>query len=312
MLPHLTDADILAARPPKNAVDPRRPYAFFVEPERTAAGRVEDVATIFLTNRECPYRCLMCDLWQNTTDTPVTPEEIVEQIDDALARLPPAQHVKLYNSGNFFDAKAIPRAALPQIATRVRGFQTVIVENHPRFCTDACVEFRDLLGTRLEVAIGLETIHPEVLRALNKKMGLDEFETAVRFLTRHSIAVRAFILLKPPFLTEAEGIEWAVRSMQFAFDLGVSVCSIVPTRAGNGVMEQLQARGEFSPPRLASMEAALEAGIELGAGRVFIDLWDAERFYDCPRCGPARRDRLQRMNLEQTIHHPIACQCANV
>ncbi|HMC65711.1 MAG TPA: hypothetical protein VKI65_12295, partial [Gemmataceae bacterium] len=62
------DARIVALRPPKNAVDPSRPYAFLVEPERTREGTVEDTAAVFLTNRECPFRCLMCDLWKNTTD----------------------------------------------------------------------------------------------------------------------------------------------------------------------------------------------------------------------------------------------------
>ena len=60
------DAEILAARGPKNAVDPLVPWAFMPEPERTADGKIADVATIFLTGRECPLRCLMCDLWKNT------------------------------------------------------------------------------------------------------------------------------------------------------------------------------------------------------------------------------------------------------
>ena len=86
-----------------------------------AAGCVEDVATLFLTNRECPFRCLMCDLWRNTTDTRVPPGAIPQQIDYALARLPAARHIKLYNSGNFFDHQAIPPEDYAAIAERVRG-----------------------------------------------------------------------------------------------------------------------------------------------------------------------------------------------
>ena len=67
-LPHFSDAQILAARPAKQLVDPRRPYACLLEEEYSARGQLEQVATIFLTNRECPFRCLMCDLWRNTTD----------------------------------------------------------------------------------------------------------------------------------------------------------------------------------------------------------------------------------------------------
>lgn len=307
--PFFDDAAILAARPPKQPVDVWRPYAFLVEPEHTAAGHVEDVATLFLTNRECPFRCLMCDLWQHTTDATVPPGAIPAQIDYALERLPAAPHVKLYNSGNFFDRKAVPPGDHAAIVARVNGFETVIVENHPRLCGDAVLRFRDRLNGTLEVALGLETVHPDVLPRLNKRMTLEEYERAVRFLRREGIAVRTFILLRPPFLSESEGVEWALRSLAFAFDAGVQCGAIVPTRAGNGLMERLQDQGWFTPPSIASMEAVLEAGLKMGRGRVFVDLWDAERFYDCPQCGPSRRARLHRMNLTQQVQPPVRCSC---
>ena len=104
----MNDADILAARPPKQPLDPWRPYAYLVELERTASGRVEDVATVFLTNQECPFRCTMCDLWKYTLDERVPVGAIPAQIDHALEQLSSAKHLKLYNAGNFFDAQAIP------------------------------------------------------------------------------------------------------------------------------------------------------------------------------------------------------------
>ena len=308
--PYFKDEAILAARPPKRPVDPWRPAAFLVEPEHTAAGRVEDVATLFLTNRECPFRCLMCDLWQHTTDATVPPGAIPAQIDYALAQLPAGaevRHVKLYNSGNFFDRKAIPPEDHAAIAARVARFETVIVENHPKLCGDACLRFRDRLGGQLEVALGLETAHPDVLPRLNKQMTLDDYARAVRFLRREGIAVRTFILLRPPFLSEDEGREWAIRSLAFAFDAGVQCAAVVPTRAGNGLMEHLEAKGWFTPPSLASLEAVLEAGLKMGRGRVFADVWDAERFFDCPACGPARKARLHQMNLTQQRLPPLRC-----
>ncbi len=72
-LPMVTASEIVQARGPRNAVDQTRPYAFMVEEERSASGVVEPVATLFLTNRECPFRCLYCDLWKNTTEVSLTP-----------------------------------------------------------------------------------------------------------------------------------------------------------------------------------------------------------------------------------------------
>jgi radical SAM enzyme (TIGR01210 family) len=307
LLPRFTDAQVLAARGSKNPVDPRRPYAFLVEPECAASGQVEDVATLFLTNRACPFHCLMCDLWRNTTDKRVPAGSIPEQIDYALARLPAARHIKLYNSGNFFDHQAIPPEDHPAIAERVRGFDTVIVENHPRLCGDDVLRFRDQLDGQLEVALGLETVHEEVLVRLNKRMTLADYERAVTFLRRAEIQVRTFILLRPPFLTESEGAEWAIRSLQFAFDLGVQCCAVIPTRPGNGMLEQLMQAGWFASPGMESMEYVLEEGLRMQRGRVFMDLWDCERFYPCEQCGPLRRARLHEMNLTQRVLPRVEC-----
>ena len=94
---------IIDQRPARAQVDPDRPYAFLVEEECSAEREVVPVATIFLTNRECPWRCVMCDLWRNTLTETVPIGAIPRQIDYALAQLPSARQIKLYNSGSFFD-----------------------------------------------------------------------------------------------------------------------------------------------------------------------------------------------------------------
>ncbi|MFT5325906.1 MAG: radical SAM enzyme (TIGR01210 family) [Planctomycetaceae bacterium] len=309
-LSDISDLDILGARPARNSLEVDRPYEFLVEPERGAEGLIEEVATIFLTNRECTFRCLMCDLWKNTTVESVPVGAIPRQIDYALERLPNAQHVKLYNSGNFFDAKAIPKDDWPAIADRVRGFKSVIVENHPKLCGDGCFEFRDMLAAHdveLEIALGLETAHPDVLLRLNKQMTVDDFSQAATRLRSEGIRLRTFILLRPPFLTEEEGIEWAMRSIEFAFEAGVSCCSVVPTRAGNGIMEQLEADGLFASPQLASMEVVQERGIQLNVGRVFMDTWDAQKFATCSECAERRIQRIADMNLSQQVVPRTVC-----
>ena len=299
--------EILQARSAKNLVDPRRPYAYLVEDECTADGAVESVATIFLTNRECPFRCLMCDLWQNTTDETVPVGAIPEQIEFALSRLPPAKHIKLYNSGNFFDPRAIPPADYDTILSQVKSFDSVIVENHPRFCNDACLQFGRQVAGEFEVAIGLETMHPQVLPMLNKQMTTGDFTEAVAKLKRVGIHSRAFILLKPPSMNEIDGIVWAVRSAKFAFGFGVRCCSIIPTRGGNGIMERAAEKGVFEPPKLRSMELVLAELIRLGRGRVFMDLWDAGKFSECEHCCGDRIERMQQMNLQQVVIPEVAC-----
>ena len=309
-LPTLSDQQIVSLRPQRNSVDPVKPYAFMVEEECSASGELTKVATIFLTSSECVFRCSMCDLWKNTLEQPVESAAIGKQIRWALNELeidladPRRQGisaVKLYNNGNFFDNRAVPRNDWPEIAELVAGFESVIVENHPRLCQQNCLEFNSLLSGQLEIAMGLETVHPQVLQWLNKQMSLEDFQEATQRLISYGINVRAFVLLRPPFLTEHEGVHWAIKSMEFAFDCGVECCSLVPVRGGNGVLDQLQKQGEFTPPNLKSMEGALVAGLGMNRGRVFMDLWDVQQFVTCHRCSSDRQNRILQMNQTQTV-----------
>lgn len=300
-------ADVLAARPPRHSVSFEKPWAYFVEDERSAEGIIQPVATIFLTNRECAFHCLMCDLWKNTREESTPQGAVPEQLDFALARLPPANVIKLYNSGNFLDPRAVPIEDWPRIAERVAPFDRVIVENHPRLNLDRAPRFAECLSARLELAMGLETVHPEVLPRLNKQMTVHDFANACRDLRQHDIEIRAFILLRPPFLTEQEGIHWSLKSIAFAFDQGVTCCSVIATRGGNGIMERLAQQGDFSPPSLSSLERVLEHGIAMRRGRVFADTWEAEQLVSCAQCGPARIARIRQLNLQQTILPPVIC-----
>jgi len=303
------DQWILTKRARRNDLDPSKPFASIVEEEQSASGEIVSVATIFLTNRECPWHCLYCDLWKNTLTETNPVGSIPAQIDFALAQ-PAARdtrQIKLYNSGSFFDPGAIPIEDHPAIAERVAAFDRVIVECHPALINERAVQFRDLTGTSLEVAIGLETVHPRVLPMLNKRMSLELFSKAAEFLKQHKIALRVFVLVKPPFLDESEALEWANRSIDFALDCGASVVSLIPVRPGNGALDALAESGDFSPPALATLERALDYGIQQQRGRVFADLWDLEIFSKCPDCFQARESRLRMINRSQKLFCLPSC-----
>jgi hypothetical protein len=302
------DKWILERRAGRETLDPQKPYLFFVEPELSAAGEILPVATIFLTNRECPWRCVMCDLWRNTVTTTVPSGAIPAQIDFALSQLPPARVLKLYNSGSFFDSRAIPVEGHPAIAARANNFERLVVENHPALVGDDCLRFRDRLKCHFEIAMGLETVHPEVLPKLNKRMTLEQFSAAATFLRSHDIDVRVFVLVQPPFMPAEETVFWAQHSIDFAFDCGATVVTLIPTRGGNGAMEALAASGQFSAPRLETLEASLSYGLDLKRGRVFADLWDAETIPSCLACTTPRIGRLHQMNLSQINRAPVRCQ----
>jgi radical SAM enzyme (TIGR01210 family) len=284
------------------------------------------MATVLITGRECPWRCTMCDLWSYTTVSDTPPGAIPAQV--AAARLALRDEpitvtgMKLYNAGSFFDPRAVPEADYDGVADALTGLSRVIVESHPALVgprVDRLLAALDRhrgpgeLPAQLEVAMGLETAHTDALDRLNKRFTLECFAQAASALDNRGVALRVFLLISPPFIPLHEQDAWLLRSIDAAFSCGASVVSLVPTRPGNGAIDQLAASGWFRVPNLEDIERSfgLAIGHARGRGLVFVDVWDLERFTQCPHCVAARRDRLQAMNLEQVVLPQYACPAAD-
>jgi radical SAM enzyme (TIGR01210 family) len=315
------DRFVLERRGPRPAHDPWQHQGVIVEDERTAEGTPARAATVFLTGRECPWRCAMCDLWRFTTVADTPAGAIPTQVAAAMAAMDEEQRptvIKLYNAANFFDPRSVPVEDYDGIARLLARFSRVVVESHPSLIGSRVDHLRDALARHaerhehppaLEVAMGLETAHPQALDGLNKHFTLGGFEQAARTLLHRDVALRVFLLIAPPFVPAAEQDAWLLRSVDTAFDCGASVISLVPARPGNGAMEHFAAAGMFHQPDFDEVERsfALTLTHVAGRGRLFIDCWDLDRVASCASCLPARRERLQRMNLQQQILPAWCC-----
>jgi radical SAM enzyme (TIGR01210 family) len=318
------DRFVLERRGPRRRHDPWRYQDLVVEDERTAQGTVARVATVFLTGRECPWRCVMCDLWRFTIpdDTPIgaIPMQLAAA-HQALAPFPLVRHIKLYNAGSFFDPRAVPIADYGAVAAQLAGFERVVVECHPNLIGPRVDTFLDTLHAgsgpasppALEVAMGLETAHPDALARLHKRMTVEDFDRAAAELARRGAALRVFLLIAVPFVPPNDQVRWLMHSLDLALSSGATVVSLIPTRSGNGAVEALAKEGCFQQPTLADIEESFQAALvhAAGRGRVFIDLWDLERFARCPNCFHQRRARLHAMNLSQRPLDLVTCDHCN-
>ena len=307
------DHRIRSLRGPKPAVDPWKAHGALVETERRPAGRTEQALTIFLAGAECPFTCAFCDLWRWTIDGPTPPGALPKQIEDSLRSLdaPQPHRVKLYNASNFFDARAVPREDLPRIAELCASFGAVTVESHVNTIGPRVLEFAERSPGRLEVAVGLETVHPAAAGNLNKRLELGRFDHAARWLRDNGMDLRVFVLLGAPYVPPEESVEWTARSVEYAAAHGAAVVSIIPVRGGNGEMERLQSIGAFAPPTLTQLEAALDHCVAQPGTVVTADLWDAERLPACEHCRAARVERLGRMNVTGMPEPAVHCDlCA--
>jgi hypothetical protein len=300
---------VRSLREPRQPLDPWEPLGQFWEDERTPKGGTIPALTVFLTGAECPFTCVFCDLWRETLDGPTPLSALPAQLRSALAAAGPwsgKAALKLYNASNFFEPRAVPVADEEALLVLARPFARVTVECHPLLVGDRCLKFAQRLAGRLEVAMGLETVHPEALPRLNKGSTLDDFDRAAERLQQAGIGLRAFVLVAPPFVPPEEAVEWAYRSAVHAFEQGAERVALIPVRGGNGAMEALQKAGDFTPPRLDQLEEALERCLPLG-GIVTADLWDARPLASCPHCANARLARLERMNRSGRGEARVGC-----
>lgn len=310
MSPSDADRRIRSLRPPKLELDPYVAQRTLLEEERRPGGKREHTLTVFLSGAECPFTCSFCDLWQFTIDGPTPPGALTTQLANILGTLdkPFADRLKLYNASNFFDTRAVPPVDVVGIATLSQEFAGVTVESHANTIGPATLEFAERISpARLEVAIGLETIHPVAAAQLNKRLDLARFDSAARFLSDNGIDLRVFVLLGAPYVGVDESIEWTVRTVEYAVERGADVVSIIPVRGGNGELERLQALGHFTPPTLSQLEESLEQCLHFSDVVVTADVWDVERLAACEDCSSARIERLRRVSSSGNSEARIAC-----
>jgi radical SAM enzyme (TIGR01210 family) len=290
-------------------MDPHRAQGSLIEQERRPGERTETALTVFLTGAECPFTCSFCDLWRGTLDGTTPPGALTTQLQDVLGTVddPLPDRLKVYNASNFFDERAVPPEDLRGIANLAAPFAAVTVESHANTIGAKALSFARQIPGRLEVAIGLETIHPGAIAQLNKRLDLARFDRAARFLADNGMDLRVFVLLGVPYVPADESVAWTARTVKYAVERGASIVSIIPVRGGNGEMERLQGLGHFVPPTLPQLEEALDLCAPTTGTVVSADLWDVERLPGCDECRRERVERLQRLNATGEAQPRITC-----
>lgn len=292
-----------------------------VELERGPEGESIPSATVFLTGAECPFTCVFCDLWRYTIDGPTPAGALPAQLSAALERLPGllreagfdrCDQLKLYNASNFFDRRAVPEADLEPMASLAGGFRRVVVECHPRLVDERVRRFADQLSGRLEVAMGLETAHPEALSRLGKQLTLDQFDRAAERLRVDGVDLRVFVLVGVPFVPAAEQAKWVSESVRHAVRAGARSVALIPVRSGNGELERLQGLEEFEPPGLRLLEESLALSLQAAEGSVAVqvDPWDLGLVASgCESCRDARVAAIREMNRTGAPRWTVCGDC---
>jgi radical SAM enzyme (TIGR01210 family) len=257
--------------------DPRKFVASWSESDELDGLRTRAWVLILRTSGCSWARCTMCGYHGEAA--PASADDIVHQFTAALERRKEETVAKIYTSGSFFDDREVPAQARRHILGDLgKTFRRVVIESRPEHVSAAALKEARELCPGLEVAMGLESSSERVLAfSVRKGFTFKDFAQKARLAREHGARVRAYILLKPPFLTEREAMDDAVQSILEAAPLCDTI-SLNPVNVQRGtVVEQLWKRRIYRPPWLWTACFAL-----LEAHRKIREPWPGARLVCAP------------------------------
>jgi len=270
----------------------------------------------------------MCSYLLDGVQEIPTSEQIVFQFRFAMNELGTKEaplSVKIYTSGSFLDDAEIPADARTQILKIIaedERVREVVLESRPEYVNDSTLSIvREILGDRIvEIGMGLESSSDTVRTiCINKNFDLQMFKDALKTAKNYNIGMRAYVLLKPPLLTERDALLDAISTVQEARTLGVTTVSLNPVNVQkHTLVERLWTRGNYRPPWLWSV---LEVLREVSSTS---DDWmkivcdpvaggKRRGAHNCGKCDNDIVEAIRQFSLSQdpSVLEPLTCDCVN-
>ncbi|PSQ32092.1 TIGR01210 family radical SAM protein [Halobacteriales archaeon SW_6_65_46] len=318
--------------------DPTEPTRVWLDEDNTPDG-VKRSLTIILNTGGCRWAraggCTMCGYVAESVDGgSVGHENLMTQIDHCLdhereniepaASAPgddetadaSAELIKIYTSGSFLDEREIPAETRAAIGERFSDRERIVVESLPDFVErEKLTDFTEQ-GLETDVAVGLETATDRVRHdCINKYFNFAEFETACAEAQSVDAGVKAYLLLKPPFLTEREAIEDMKSSVRRCASVdGCHTVSMNPTNVQRYTMvEELYHEGGYRPPWLWSICDVLESTADTDAIVVSDPVGHGSDRgpHNCGECDDRVQTAIKDFDRRQdpSVFDEVSCDC---
>jgi radical SAM enzyme (TIGR01210 family) len=269
--------------------------------------------------------CFMCGhLCGTTRGLPISANDFISQFDREMASYDFSAHPMLcvYNSGSFLNGQEVPAEARRHIYRRIRetpGIRKLTIESRPEFITEeALLEIEEHVGSSItvEIGVGLETASESVNSfCVNKGYGWREFGELASRMKPFRTRLLAYVLLKPPFLTEVEAIEDSCQAIDFAFNSGSDAVSLEPVSVQDFTLTGfLSEAGLYRPPWIWSVIEVARRTRHLGLVRLggfeFFPI-PKEFTHNCSLCNESAMRAIQTYNrtFDIGVFDDLACSC---
>jgi radical SAM enzyme (TIGR01210 family) len=314
--------------------DLSRPAAAWVSKSRIGT-TVGSALSVVLATSGCSHArgesggCTMCSYLLDGSHVAVPGDKILQQYRHAVESISSEKgplSFKVYTSGSFLDADEVPvdtRDQILRLISEDERVTEVVLESRPQYVTkDQMGTIRDLVGARhVEIGVGLES-SSDTIRTLciNKGFETEDFAEAVKTANSHKIGIRAYVLLKPPFLTERDALLDSVRTIEDAAKMEVTTISVNPVNVQkHTLVERLWTRGLYRPPWLWTLVEVLSqarAQIDSSVNIVCDPVAAGKKrgVHNCGRCDESIIMAIRDFSLNQKtgIFDALECDCRHL
>ncbi len=286
------------------------------------AGKKVKALTIILRTTGCSWAktggCTMCGYIYDASPE-VSLKDLAAQFQIAVKKLSSeVKVVKLFTSGSFLNPREVPVEARDQILAALgEKVEKVIVESRPEFVKSEVVLECVNLVKQFEIAIGLETSSDKIrIENINKGFTFKDFIQAAKIAHGCGAAVKAYLLLKPPFLSERAAIEDTIKSIEDIAEhvdtISINLCNV---QRGTLVYE-LFINKSYRPPWLWSAVEVLRKGREiLKSEKVLmcdpVAAGVKRGPHNCGKCDGAVAASIKEFSLNQDVEifKNLHCEC---
>ena len=245
----------------KNSWDASKPATVYVTPELTKEGTPCKAATVILRTKGCHWwwssGCTFCGYFNDTRDD-VTNEDLHNQWNYSMKKLnnfEEVEMIKVYTSGSLLEDREIPIQFQEFVLKETHRLgKHLVIESRTEQLTSEKLTWAKKLNSNFTVAIGLEAYDDEVLRFhVNKGFSLKSWHRAVEQLKKHEIRIKAYLMFKPPFMSEGESLTQCIKWVKAVVDDSDEI-SINPMNIQRGtIIDRLYRNGDYRPPWLWSL-----------------------------------------------------------
>ena len=170
---------------------------------------------------------------------------------------------------------------------------------------------------RLEIGIGLQSANDFVREVcVNTSFDRSQFEAAIDVIHAVGALAKPYLMIKPPFLTEEEGIADVIESVAYLAELGLRSVTLCPTRVARSTLAwELYQAGLYAPPNLWSvLDVVRSAHARLETRVACINLrgtdFDSVFPESCPTCADRIVDSLVEFSVTgDPSVFPDQCAC---